>query len=453
MKSIENTNQMKPQTLKMFDNICNSQSSIKIETNNPEFKSQTEEKETPSIKLKDKRFLIVLFVILLFIITFLIILFTVILKKNNKKDGLQNESDNNNYNKDIEDTIENVVELSFKINHVKIYQETQITNTTIIFEEKEYDENNYRRLSKKDIEKDTIITKYLINIYEKNDLNDTLNTSIISAYALVLSSEGKNEKIENAFPDNEEEENEKIYFGGYNIYNEDEHKDLNPINPGDIPLIKFTFFSNGTLKNIFHPENINQTFLHGMKNIISKIIPEVSSSLFQNSKSNLRNIQQEGKIREFDKEKNQIKIEENELDDNKFIGSSILSSSEINIDNEGNIKSVSSKSKSEFKGDENIQIEDISIDENSLLKFDDFKEDNDNIRGGLIKNYEIETESNILLIENNIDENLKNKINNLEKEYNLTFIEYENEENKVLRILGLNKEKITWFKQRKWNGL
>ena len=109
-----------------------------------------------------------------------------------------------------------------------------------------------------------------------------------------------------------------------------------------------------------------------MKNIINKIIPEVSSSLFQNSNSNLRNIQQEGKIKEFNKDKNQIKIEENELDNDKFIGSSILSSSEINIDDEGNIKSVSSKSKSEFKGDENIQIEDISIDENSLLKFDDY---------------------------------------------------------------------------------
>ena len=177
-----------------------------------------------------------------------------------------------------------------------------------------------------------------------------------------------------------------------------------------------------------------------MKNIISKIIPEVSSSLFQNSNSNLRNIQQEGKIREFDKDKNQIKIEENELDNDKFIGSSILSSSEINIDDEGNIKSVSSKSKSEFKGDENIQIEDISIDENSLLKFDDIKEDNDNVRSGLIKNCEIESESNILLIENNIDENIKNIINNLEKQYNLDFIEYENEENKVLRLLGLKKE-------------
>ena len=68
------------------------------------------------------------------------------------------------------------------------------------------------------------------------------------------------------------------------------------------------------------------------------------------------------------------------------------------------------------------------------------KEDNDNVRSGLIKNYEIESKSNILLIENNIDENIKNIINNLEKQYNLDFIEYENEENKVLRLLGLKKK-------------
>ena len=155
--------------------------------NEKEFK----EKKAPFIKLRNKRCIIIISIsLLILIITFLIILFKVILKKKNKKFELQNENNNNNNNniENIEDKIENVVELSFKINHVKIYQEIQTTNTTIIFEENEYDENNIRRLSKKDIEKETITTKYLINIYEKNDLNDNLNTSIFSAYALVLSS-------------------------------------------------------------------------------------------------------------------------------------------------------------------------------------------------------------------------------------------------------------------------
>ena len=187
--------EIKSENGKISDDNSNSQTTIRElkKTSNIELVPEKEiiEKKNPFIKLKDRKCIIIISISsLILIITFLIILFTVILKKEKKTFDLQNENNNNNNNniENIEDKIENVVELSFKINHVKIYQEIQTTNTTIIFEENEYDENNIRRLSKKDIEKETITTKYLINIYEKNDLNDNLNTSIFSAYALVLSS-------------------------------------------------------------------------------------------------------------------------------------------------------------------------------------------------------------------------------------------------------------------------
>ena len=427
------------------ENGKNDEEKTNIDIKTPEIKEEKHKKSF--IKSKLGKIIIITSISLIFVV--LIIVISLFLDKKDKKET-KNEIIENSNNSNI-----NIVELSLKIDSTKIYQETQIINSTLTYSKSEIEESNYRRLTRKNIDQEIIITKYLINIYDKKDLNDNLNTSILSAYALILSSEGKNKRIESAFPENEEEDekNEVNYYGGYNIYNKTNNNNLIPINSGDIPLIKFNFFQNGSIQNIFYPENINITFLKEIKNVISKVIPEVSSSLFSNSnKLNLRQNQQEEKIREYDKENNIIKIEENESD-NEFTGSSSLSSSEINIDDKGNINSVSVISKSNFNGNENLQIDDIQVLNDSLLQPDDIKGDVDNVRRGMIENFEVESQSNISLIENEIDENIKNKFKDLEKEFNLNFIQYENEENQLLRSLGLTKEKgINYDKYLKDNN-
>ena len=160
------------------------------EKTNIDIKTPVEEEKNKKSFIKSKLGKIIIITSISLIFVVLIIVISLFLDKKDKKET-KNEIIENSNNNNI-----NIVELSLKIDSTKIYQETQIINSTLTYSKSEIEEGNYRRLTRKNIDQEIIITKYLINIYDKKDLNDNLNTSILSAYALILSSEGKNKRIE-----------------------------------------------------------------------------------------------------------------------------------------------------------------------------------------------------------------------------------------------------------------
>ena len=61
----------------------------------------------------------------------------------------------------------------------------------------------------------------------------------------------------------------------------------------NIPFCKFYFFLNGTLKEIYYPEGMNEFYKSAMYDLIKKITPKLSKSLYQ-GKTNKRRLENEG---------------------------------------------------------------------------------------------------------------------------------------------------------------
>ena len=63
----------------------------------------------------------------------------------------------------------------------------------------------------------------------------------------------------------------------------------------NIPLCKFYYFLNGTIDKIYFPEEMNEFYKSAMIDLIEKITPKLSKSLYQNkdNKRRLQNIQKD----------------------------------------------------------------------------------------------------------------------------------------------------------------
>ena len=224
-------------------------------------------------KIFKKTEYIILFIILISIIitsTFLWIL----LKKN--KNG---KSENDKTIKNEENIIKGnngeifVAKLKYEINQCRIYNETIKIKTKIILEEPL--ENGE---TEEIIEKDTTINKYLVNIYHQKEMED--KSILYYAYVLVLKvynilnkdvntidylgnnifniseyekvKNYKNELIEEYINNLKEEENyEEMY--------EEIKEEIEYLNKS--PLVKFSFFENGTIKQILKP-NIIEPYIY-----------------------------------------------------------------------------------------------------------------------------------------------------------------------------------------------
>ena len=247
----------------------------------------------------------ILWIVLLSLIISLIIVLCIVLKKNDKKDVNQTKiQTEENLIKGNNGEIF-VARLKYEINQCRIYNETIKIKTKVFLEEPlENGENE------ETIEKDTTINKYLVNIYEEKEMED--KSILYSAYILVLkvynnlkeglntfdylgnnifnssdyeiSKDIKNKLIEEYITNLKEQEEENFE----DIFN-DIKEDLDYSTK--TPLVKFSFFENGTIKQILKPKIIEPSLYSNIENFIWKSVPSISESLYSKKDTN-RNLEE-----------------------------------------------------------------------------------------------------------------------------------------------------------------
>ena len=297
-----------------------------------------------------------------------------------------------------------------KLYEVKQYNESIEEITSIEFST----DNYFRRLSDFPTNNKKININYLFTIYSQE--NKT-NERLYSAYAVILN----HQEIIN--------ENE-ISSGGYNILINSEPKE-------DIPIINFKFNDLGQIYELSSPEKIDSTYLSYLIDFTTKIAPDLSNKV-------------NNKGRRLQINDNQINInQENDFSDGKtsFSDGKVNQDDSIQLSDKIPSKMVSSKEMNLF-GNSSNQVDDIEMEKDveGLLDLDDFKDDKDNIRKGLITGLKINSNSLTELISNEINENVSKKIKGL-----ISNVKFNNEVvsrrlNNFYEEEELNKENYEKFK-------
>ena len=160
------------------------------------------------------------------------------------------------------------------------------------------------------VQNNSVITDFIVGLNKKIKINKIFDFSgpdyLYEAFLLIINLTEINET-------------ESIYLGGLNIY--DKSKSLQDlikqnnefflnyskieqnsslINKTDfndnIPFSKFYFFENGTIDKIYFPQGINDFYKTEIMDLIKKVTPELSKSLYKNetNKRRLENGEEEG---------------------------------------------------------------------------------------------------------------------------------------------------------------
>ena len=174
----------------------------------------------------------------------------------------------------------------------------------------------------------TILTDFIVTINKKNKIDKIYNFNEIDylyeSYLLIINITQLNET-------------NSVYLGGMNIYDESKSiKDLIKTNneffsnisldenyqnnssinktQNNIPFALFYFYENGTLDEIYFPKNVNEFYKTAIIDLIEKVTPKLSNSLYKN---------------ETDKRRLEIKKEGIYLDYEQIIKSGKLSKTKI----------------------------------------------------------------------------------------------------------------------------
>ena len=385
-------------------------------------------------KRKEFKIFLIIFLILIIISIFLICFLS---EKNDEKDENQKTIQ-------IEENVIKgnngeilVAKLTYEINQCRIYNETIKIKTKVIFEEPL--ENGE---SEETIEKDTTINKYLVNIYEQkemedksilyyayilvlkvyNILNDDLNTinylgnNIFNSSEYEITKNKKNKFIEEYITNlKEQEENYEEMFN-------DIKEELDYYTKS--PLVKFSFFENGTIKQILKPKIIEPYLYSNIENFIWKSVPSISESLYS-KKDSQRNLEENGIIREISKDKNSNITKLTELESTKvsFMNSNANSETNVKINNEGYISEINGFSVLETTSDINDQIEDIPVSSESPIQASDFDIEDQNLSKGPTKSITNIIDTQMLLEYNDINETVKDTIEKIINDENVEFEE------------------------------
>ena len=417
-------------------------------TNQNDYRTNT----VTELKNKNKKLLYLIIIPLIIILTGIIIIvctFGLKKDKNSKNENEDNIIDEEKFYSNSGEEI--VVNIKRKVNQVYQYQEIDETSKIYNIEE----ENTKRRRLNQEIIKSKI--NYGLNIYKEEELSD--KSILYSAYAIILIKV----KID---------ENDEIYEGGKNIFdpffdkemeemkkeieneenNEENNIELNEENiflnekkEYDIPIIKIKFYDNGTLYEIKKPENINENMFSYLRTFIDKVIPSVSKSLYSNNK--LRNLQNKKIERNYKRENNKTKLNENRnhglsLTTINLDGSLLNSNKSIEVDSDGNIKNVEMKQNTLMSSEGKIENENF---EDSILNQEDFDDEIDNFQSFPIKSISSTTISKVDLIETNINETVSKELNELISNINFINVNLEslnNDKRRLLELLNLKDKKI-----------
>ena len=263
-------------------------------------------------------------------------------------------------------------------------------------------------------------------------------------------------------------------LGGLNIYEEsqsideliEESNDLfyenintNNTNISNIPFCKFYFYENGTIKDIHFPNNTNDFYKSAIIDLIEKIIPKLSSSLY-NLKDNRRRLEkgEEGIYLNYEEnDKNgeiinvtlyEDRIEKNLDKDNNgfnFETSELNSNYKRIINSSGVMTSLEMGGQVSFIGDQ-IEKENKTTTQNSDEKI--IKTNSFFYKLGY-NQFKMNISSNMILLSNKIEVKTLKNLNilsekfNFEKTINLssTTKEEQKEESKKNKNQQLNKKR------------
>ena len=323
-------------------------------------------------------------------------------------------------------------------------------------------------------------TKNATNIYNYDGINDTqniVNNTILTDFIVALN---KKTKIDKRYDLSDIDyiyetflliinitllnETDSLFLGGLNIYNESKTiQDLIEINQNlfpnnsyesinltnktqnNIPFCKFYFYENGTLDNIYFPINVNDFYKSAIEDLIEKVTPKLSKSLYKNETNKRRldnreegiyfNYEQilkngaldktiiyEDKIKKnFGKNKDEYIFENNEIN-SKIVRIFNPSGDITSIKMEGEASFISAQSKNNNKGkNNNLRL----IEEVNEKKIDT----NESYYSLYLNEFKINVTSNMTLIKTSYEPEILEKLNYLSEIINLELYKDLNDSN------------------------
>ena len=250
----------------------------------------------------------------------------------------------------------------------------------------EKDKNNINNINN-----NTVSTDFIVGINKKTKINGFLdfneNDYLYESFLLIINMTLFNET-------NSE------YLGGLNIFDKSKSaEELIKINDEfflqiinkekynnitnktsfneNIPICKFYYFLNGTIDKIYFPEGMNEFYKSTMVDLIEKITPKLSKSLYEkkDDKRRLQNEQKEGITLNYEKiDKNgeldkiiiyEDKVEKESDEKNKEIKSKIIRT----FNSSGDITSLEMKGEAIFKSPSKTKKNDLKKSVNQNLRY------------------------------------------------------------------------------------
>ncbi|MGL4948161.1 MAG: hypothetical protein ACRC42_02125, partial [Mycoplasma sp.] len=211
-----------------------------------------------------------------------------------------------------------------------------------------------------------------------------------------------------------------------------------------IPIIKFSFFENGTLNELFWPNNLEYLVLTTLQDIMKKLVPLVSSSLYSNADSKWADDSLKAEtIRTYEKNKHNTILNQEETGEVSSSGVS-LSGSQSNattntlIDtNLGKISSVKTISDTSLQKNDTDQWSDIPMYEDNAFTEEDKEELNDgsNVAPSGINQLTSSVTSELHLVSSTIESNTSELLFNLSSTVDYSSPNDDTSDNFTLRLL------------------
>ena len=361
----------------------------------------------------------------------------------------------------------------FKKKHDLIIEQNRAENLVAEYKEKKiaYNLYDFEGLNESQrINNNTVLTDFIVGINKKTKISSFLdfkeNDYLFESFLLIINLTLINETNSD-------------YLGGLNILDKSKSaEELIKLNDEffikiinkekynnitnktsfneNIPLCKFYYYLNGTLDKIYFPEGMNEFYKSAMIDLIEKVTPKLSKSLYQN-KNNKRRLQNEPKdetklnyekiIKNGALEKIIIyedKVQKEFNEKNNELNSKIIRT----FSSSGDITSLEMKGKAIFKSPSRSKTNELKNSEKNNLRFieeketkDIYFEANETQDSFGFNEFSMDVTSNMELIHNEIEPKILEKLNALSKY--ISFEKYNNINNNSNDILTFKEKKET----------
>ena len=357
-----------------------------------------------------------------------------------------------------------------KKNDLVLVQNREV-NLVSRYLEKKYSSNYYDLEGleqNKSIQNNTVLTDFVVGVNKKTKINSFFDLSepdyLYESFLLIINLTETNDT-------NSE------YLGGINILDKSKTaEDLIQINDEffinilkkeaqinssnvtsfkeNFPICKFYYYENGTISDIYYPKGMNEFYKSAINDLIEKITPKLSKSLYQKetNKRRLENAVEENLILNYQQiiENSVLKktiIYEEKMQNEYY--SNNIKKNEINskiirtFNSSGDIISLEMKGEALFKSFPQKEKENNNAENKNLRLIEETEESKIETNESYYKlgfnEFNMNVTSNMELIHNEIEPNILDKIKSISKlitfekykEINETLLDEEGKENEL----------------------